>query len=524
MITEIPEQLAAEVMGFLEPIDLGAACHALGGSQALAETACWCALRRPWDDIELYAAEETWRSLYAAHFTIAKMVLEAFEARKGRTVDRSFNLTNMARSVLTGLKPRELFNPEVIRLAERALVEIAPWVSRQRLVAAARRLGRDGRWEVAAELLRAALEEDDDALADSDNDDAGAEAEDAAPSTAADDAAEDESLPETLIDAAPPRGGLLRRVVDWLRTRRNPSPTPPPREAARVRRDALAPRWAAQLRLEASTFLVDRLYASTYVYASDGDGQCVATALREGRAAVRALVEFDGAEDDAPAPSDTRRAEATLPPLPYQLAEARLAHGRAAALCAQHVALGASHSSEDWRDIFQEGSDAFEAVRADASDAEQRARAAAGLAELWYCQASAKSLRLRDHESFEAVQSLARQSIAKTHEALAEIRELGLGETRLAATMLKDLGKVHGFLASIFGGSDATSRQFLAEALRIQQRLERPAECETENIQRLMRDRPNNLTNLEAGDILTLDGDQIDVVLHDMEQQQQHDA
>ena len=88
------------------------------------------------------------------------------------------------------------------------------------------------------------------------------------------------------------------------------------------------------------------------------------------------------------------------------------------------------------------------------------------------------------------------------------------------ATMLKDLGKVHGFLASIFGGSDATSRQFLAEALRIQQGLERPAECETENIQRLMRDRPNNFET--AAEILTLDGDQIDVVLHDVEQQQQN--
>ena len=108
-------------------------------------------------------------------------------------------------------------------------------------------------------------------------------------------------------------------------------------------------------------------------------------------------------------------------------------------------------------------------------------------------------------------------------QALAEIRELGLGETRLAATMLKDLGKVHGFLASIFGGSDAaTSREFLAEALRIQQRLDRPAECETENIQRLMRDRPLDRPN--NPEILTLDGDQIDVVLHDVEQQQQHDA
>ena len=75
-------------------------------------------------------------------------------------------------------------------------------------------------------------------------------------------------------------------------------------------------------------------------------------------------------------------------------------------------------------------------------------------------------------------------------------------------------------------GSDATtSREFLAEALRIQQHLDRPAECETENIQRLMRDRPSNRADLEAaGEILTLDGDQIDVVLHDVEQQQQHDA
>ena len=76
-----------------------------------------------------------------------------------------------------------------------------------------------------------------------------------------------------------------------------------------------------------------------------------------------------------------------------------------------------------------------------------------------------------------------------------------LGRDAAGRHVLKDLGKVHGFLASIFGGSDAaTSRQFLAEALQIQQHLDRPAECETENIQRLMRDRPNNLTNLEAGD------------------------
>ena len=416
MITEIPELLAGEAMGFLEPRDLGAACHALGGSQALAETACWCALRRPWDNIELYAAEETWRSLYAAQSAMTRILSEHIMTDQPDSLP---TLSNIARYVLTGLRPPYEMLTAGLVFVERALVEIAPLVSRQRLVSAARRLGRDGKWEVAAELLRAAL-------ADNDYDDSVV--------------TDDES---TADDAAAPsdRGGLLRRVVDWLRMRRNPSPTPPPREAPRVRREALAPRWAAQLRIETSTFLVDRLYASTNVYASDGDGECVARALREGRAAVRALVTFDGAEDDAPAPSDARWAEVSLPPLPYQLAEARLAHGRAAALCAQHVALGASHSSEDWHNIFQEGSEAFEMVRADGVDSEQRARAAAGLAELWYCQASAKSLRLHDHESIEAVQSLARQSIAKTHEALAEIRELGLGETRLAVTICVEINQ-----------------------------------------------------------------------------------
>ena len=403
-------------MGFLEPRDLGAACHALGGSQALAETACWCALRRSWDNIELYAAEETWRSLYAAQSAMTRILSEHIMTDQPDSLP---TLSNIARYVLPGLRPPYEMLTAGLVFVERALVEIAPLVSRQRLVAAARRLGRDGKWEVAAELLRAAL-------ADNDYDDSVVTDDE----STADDAA-----------ASSDRGGLLRRVVDWLRTRRNPSPTPPPREVPRVRREALAPRWAAQLRIETSTFLVDRLYASTYVYASDGDGECVARALREGRAAVRALVTFDGAEDDAPAPSDARWAEVSLPPLPYQLAEARLAHGRAAALCAQHVALGASHSNEDWHNIFQEGSDAFETVRTDGVDAEQRARAAAGLAELWYCQASAKSLRLRDHASFEAVQSLARRSIAKTQEALAEIRELGLGETRLAVTICVEINQ-----------------------------------------------------------------------------------
>ncbi len=403
-------------MGFLEPRDLGAACHALGGSQALAETACWCALRRSWDNIELYAAEETWRSLYAAQSAMTRILSEHIMTDQPDSLP---TLSNIARYVLTGLRPPYEMLTAGLVFVERALVEIAPLVSRQRLVAAARRLGQDGKWEVVAELLRAAL-------ADNDYDDSVV--------------TDDESTADGAA-ASSDRGGLLRCVVDWLRTRRNPSPTPPPREVPRVRREALAPRWAAQLRIETSTFLVDRLYASTYVYASDGDGECVARALREGRAAVRALVTFDGAEDDAPAPSDARWAEVSLPPLPYQLAEARLAHGRAAALCAQHVALGASHSNEDWHNIFQEGSEAFETVRADGVDAEQRARAAAGLAELWYCQASAKSLRLRDHASFEAVQSLARRSIAKTHEALAEIRELGLGETRLAVTICVEINQ-----------------------------------------------------------------------------------
>ena len=514
MITEIPEQLAAEAMGFLEPKDIDAACHTLRSSVELAEMACWCAMRRTWDDIELYAAEETWRSLYAAQAAIARIVIQ----NEGPSPSPESSVRNIARFMLTGLRghrpggPRYKVGATTIRLAERALVEIAQFVSRQRLVAAARRLGRDGKWKFAAELLRAALVDDDDAAAAAAS--AVAVVEDVAEDAAEDAAAADQTL-------LPPQRGLLRRVVDWLRTRGDPDAAPRPREAARIRQDALAPRWAAQLRIEASTFLVDRLYASTYIYATSGDGLCVSTALREGRSAVRSLEAFDGTEEDDAAPTDTRRAEATLPPLAYQLAEARLAHGRAAALCAQHVALGASHSNEDWHLIFDEGAAAFVAVRYNNSDGVQRARAAAGLAELWYCRASAQSLRLHDHESVEAVRRLARDSIAKTHEALAEIRELGLGETRLAATMLKDLGKVHGFLASIFGGTDsAKGREFLAEALRIQQRLDRPAECETENIQRLLHDPGQATERAElAADILTLDGDHIDGVLQNVEQQ-----
>ena len=98
------------------------------------------------------------------------------------------------------------------------------------------------------------------------------------------------------------------------------------------------------------------------------------------------------------------------------------------------------------------------------------------------------SLRLRTGAQVEAVRQLARRSIAKTKEALREIRALGLGETRVAATMLKDLGKVHGFTASIFGGDDAAEgRARLAEALAIQTRLDKAHARETANILRLLR-------------------------------------
>ena len=302
-----------------------------------------------------------------------------------------------------------------------------------------------------------------------------------------------------------------------------------------------------------------------YVFADEGDGDDVADAMRYGRAAHLALAQElvenpdppqgDGA---APAPAPPGPLEATLEPLESQTNEAALAHGRAAALCAQHLALGASTlESENWQDLFVEGRGAFEAARRD-GDGLQRARAAAGLAELWffrradislmnrgdaaattwifrgdesprrrgcdadipwryvaatprlrrghsvetprrgssvetaarrrYCEASAMSLRLRTGAQVEAVRQLARRSIAKTKEALREIRALGLGETRVAATMLKDLGKVHGFTASIFGGDDAAEgRARLAEALAIQTRLDKAHARETANILRLLR-------------------------------------
>ena len=137
-------------------------------------------------------------------------------------------------------------------------------------------------------------------------------------------------------------------------------------------------------------------------HASDGDGQCVATAFREGRAAVRALVAFDGdrtmrrwlrsirphvralvAFDGAEVSLQT------LPRLPTRRSAPR-SRPRRTALCAQHVALGASHSNEDWHNIFQRDSDAFETVRADGVERRAARARGRGLAELWYCLASAE--------------------------------------------------------------------------------------------------------------------------------------
>ena len=65
----------------------------------------------------------------------------------------------------------------------------------------------------------------------------------------------------------------------------------------------------------------------------------------------------------------------------------------------------------------------------------------------------------------EAIRALTAESVAETRRALDAATALGLGETRVAATMLKDLGKVHGFVASLFGGPDAAlGRECLAEA------------------------------------------------------------
>ena len=487
MFAALPEALQASVFSYLAPRTIGDAQLALRAGAGVADLACWVALRGDGGcSAALYAGEESWRSLYALYGAISRDVAAHVPPADAEAA---------ARFVLVGGEHRG--DVEALDRGGAALARRRRAASRQRLAEAARRLGGLGRWEAGTALVRAALGEPGDA-------------------------------PEAPPDSpeAPRRGGLLRALSRRLSGLLGfgAEPVSPAEDAASSAAAPRPARWTARLLVVASTFLVDRLYASTYVFAHEADGRDVSDALAYARRAVAALeaAEDDGDDNDAAAvESDPARPRAAaLESLAAQRVEAALARGRAAALCAQHAALGASRLREDWRAVFDEGELAFDwalKAAAAAGDALRVARATAGRGELWYCRASALSCRLQTAEQVEDVRLLARKSIAATREALGALRDLGLGVSRLSVSLLKDEGKVHGFLASIFGGDDgALSRARLSEALKVQGLLEEAGlDRERDNIHRLLKIGPDPAPDEIDEGAFTLNGDHIDGILDD---------
>ena len=155
-------------------------------------------------------------------------------------------------------------------------------------------------------------------------------------------------------------------TADGAAASSRPRRSPPPRrrlasDAAQPQPDAAAAGaavrrkrwrgWAAQLRIETNVPR-DRLYASPYVYASDGDGQCG----RPARAAPRATAPWRLTVPKMTLGSIRRALGRSRPPTaPYQLA-ARLAHGRAAAVAVPRArGFGRVPSGPGWSH-FREGS------------------------------------------------------------------------------------------------------------------------------------------------------------------------
>ena len=497
-ICTLPEQVQALAASYLAPQkDMGSARVALRYGEDVAELACWFALRG--QDAELLG-DETWRSLYALCRSLVEGLddkddgLSAPEDGADRAAAAAVDFVLLGRGDVEGVfAARVAHGALLVERAGIALLERRGRAAPRRLVAAARRLGEVAWWEIATPLLAAALERGSAASAPADG-------------------------------PAPPRASALRRVLGRLARRPTPeAPSPDPAPA-------VDPRWSAQLAIDASTFLVDKLYASTYCFAGDDDASDVYDALAYARRARDALAyAVDAATGEAAGGADAAAAPAAaLASLALQRFEAAFAVGRAAALCAQHGALEPSLGPsgaipEDWRDVFDEGQAAFDAAAsaaAAAADDLAAARARAGLGELMYCRASALSRQdIRTADDLFAMMRHARVSVWMTADALDTIRGLGLGESRYAVTFLKDMGKVHGFIASIFGVVDfgalgsrgpidlgayrdapfdalgsggpmtmgaAESRAHLDEAYRIQKRLASANVRETENICRLL--------------------------------------
>ena len=262
--------------------------------------------------------------------------------------------------------------------------------------------------------------------------------------------------------------------------------------------------WRASVLIDASAFLVDRLYACTYVQESDSDSIAVARALSYAEQAETLL----RANRDVRVPKKKKTTRGPVIEnepgdggIPRYLADAAIAVGRAASLAAQHVALGVLRVPAvrdagisfvaDPRILFQQSGDAFERAQIRAQvlhDDTRLARATAGEAERFYCMASAMTKPLIALNSAR-LRSLCDESISQSLNALKILSRVDDAmDSDVAVPMFKDLGKVYGFRFAVFGALDdqVNARTYLLRALDILRRSRGESHMSTLNVKLLL--------------------------------------
>jgi len=453
-LASLPDAVVTLALSFLASKDLASALATLEGVDAsVGQTSAWLALQH-WvsvEDLGLFQGDETWMSVWGL-------------------VDGSPAKDKVAWLLFGGPQGPSKGAFDWAWLDSKCMRRLKAEACVKRLVAAAVRLGDAGRWEAGTELIRHAL-------------------------------GDGEQPGDTIA-----KWLLAKLLPNRLQALRNDS-----RPDATGATPADAARWRAHLLTLASTFLIDRLYANTYVtdssqdasdlrrasvYAQDAVGLCRAAAAAPAADPATEAPVLDGA-----APASRAPRHESLPPLEGQLVDALLACGRGGALLAQHAALGAMRAAAGYADdVFDAGLEAFaEAAslcqrRIDGADCGDffelgLLRVSAAKAELQYCRASGLTRTARTPAAQSRVVELTRSSIEGTLGALRGLDALGCAETAAAVPMLKDLGKVYGFLSHFSGlRSDVSeAEKYLRRALALQQRLGGADHRNTKNVRRLLR-------------------------------------
>jgi len=237
------------------------------------------------------------------------------------------------------------------------------------------------------------------------------------------------------------------------------------------------PRWQAQLRIEASEYLIDNLYASTYVRSTDFDSISLAKAFRW-ISDAKAMLDKIQSENEVKI-KIIKKQNQIMPKDKVPLVSVSLqtqkinclrVFGKVCALLGQHVGLGAFRSigysncstiPKNYQQVFDLGIHALHFAISLAQDTDHflYALCLATKAELEYCQASVLTQfiiigRIVGHESAPQLIHLAQISVQGTRNALdilfRKVPKPKQGPQII--NMCKDLAKVYNFLFEVSTG------------------------------------------------------------------------